>query len=225
VVEELKTGVVKVFFEPEPDKAYAIGADVATGRGMDYSAAYVVDLAEMRIASELHAKLDADQFAYQLHYLGRFYNTATIAIEIGGGYGEPVITSLRDGREGRPTYPKLYRHILSSRPDQPVSKPYGFPTNSKTRPLILNQLEKAVRERSLPFVTDSLLWEMESFVYHESGTSPRALEGSRDDLVMALAITLELYRLYGTHPDRRRRKPSKPYKSPYPWEQKQHASR
>jgi hypothetical protein len=174
----------------------------------------------MGIVAELHAKLDADLYAYQLHYLGKWYNTAKIAVEVGGGYGEAVIIPLRDGREGRPPYPNLYRHVLSSRPDQPISKPYGFPTNTKTRPLVLNQFEQVVREKSLPFVTDSLLWEMESFVYHDAGTSPRALDGSRDDLVMAMAITLEMYRLYGQHEHdhrRSRRRKIPPKKPLYAW--------
>jgi hypothetical protein len=207
-------GLIRLYEEPDPAKKYAIGADVATGRGADYSAAYVIDLSSMELCAEVHGRLDADLYAYQLHYLGRYYNSATIAVETGGGYGEAVIIPLRDGREGRPAYPRLYKHVLSSRPDLPISKPYGFPTNSKTRPLILNQFEKAVRERTLPFVSDALLWEMESFVYHDHGTSPRAQEGARDDLVMAAAIALEMYRLYGEHPDRKHRKPKSLYK---PW--------
>jgi hypothetical protein len=215
-------GAVKVFKPPREGATYAIGADVATGRGADYSAAYVIDLGTMEICSEFHGKIDADLYAFQLHYLGKWYNTAKIAVEVGGGYGEAVIIPLRDGREGRPPYQNLYRHVLSSRSDQPVSKPYGFPTNTKTRPLVLNQFEQVVREKSLPFVTDSLLWEMESFVYHDAGTSPRALDGSRDDLVMAMAITLELYRLYGHHPDDHRRSRKRLIKSKkplYPWKE------
>jgi hypothetical protein len=217
-VKEDERGRVWVYREPQKDHGYAIGADVATGRGRDYSAAYVVDLATMELAAEFHAHIDADQYATQLHFLGKKYNDALIAVETGGGYGEAVIIPLRDGREGRPPYRRLYRHVLSSRPDLPVSKPFGFPTNSKTRPLILNQFEKAVRERVLPFVTDKLLWEMESFVYHETGTSPRAQEGSHDDCVLACAITLEMYRLKGEHPNRHRpKRPRKP-KPNYPWQ-------
>jgi len=218
-------GSIKVFAEPEADRKYAIGADVATGRGADYSAAHVIDLAEMSIAAEFHAKIDADLYAFVLHYLGRRYNTALIAVEIGGGYGEAVIIPLRDGREGRPAYPKLYIHEEGASTKKKPARRIGFPTNTKTRPLILNQLEKAVRERTLPYVTDSLLWEMESFVYHDTGVSPRALEGSRDDLVMDLAIGLEMYRLRGEHVNRRKRKKSEPYKSPYPWEQRSDARR
>jgi hypothetical protein len=205
-------GAIRVFKEPEPDGKYAIGADVATGRGRDYSAAYVVDLGSMELVAEFHGRLDADLFAFQLHYLGRWYNTALIAVETAGGFGEAVIIALRDGRAGRPAYPKLYRHVLSSRPDLPVSKPFGFPTNTKTRPLILNQMEQAVRERTIPWLTSPLLHEMQTFVYHDHGTSPRAQEGTRDDCVMACAITLEMYRLRGEHPDRQRKQPKSRFK-------------
>jgi hypothetical protein len=205
-------GPWKLFSEPEVGRGYAIAADVATGRGADYSTAVVVDLTDMSIAAQFRAKIDSDLFSRQLHYMGRRYNTALIAVETAGGYGEAVIIPLRDGREGRPAYPKLYRHVLSSRPDLPISKPYGFPTNMKTRPLILNQLEKAARERLIPYVTSELLFEMESFVYHDTGTSPRAQEGANDDLVMAYAIGLEMYRLRGHHPHRPRRQPETKYK-------------
>lgn len=195
-------GRLSVFEPPREDVKYAIGADVATGRGADYSACVVVDLSTMAIAAEFRGKMDADQYAAQLHYLGRWYNTALLAVESAGGYGEAVIIPLRDGRAGRPAYPNQYRHVLSSRPDLPIAKPYGFPTNIKTRPLILNQLEKALREDAVPQVSDALMWELEELVYHDVGASPRASDGAHDDLVMATAIALEMYRLKGSHPDR-----------------------
>jgi hypothetical protein len=209
----LKTdrGMIRVYVEPEEDGKYAIGADVATGRGRDYSYAAVVDLRSMAFVAEFHGRLAADQYALQLHYLGRWYRSALIAVETAGGFGEAVIIPLRDGRAGRPAYPKLYRHVLSSRPDLPVSKPFGFPTNTKTRPLILNQFEQAIRERTIPAVTATQLSEMQTFVYHDHGTSPRAQEGARDDAVMGSAIVLEMYRLRGEHAARQMKRPKKKF--------------
>ena len=205
LIKNPRHGRVRVFAEPTAGAKYAIGADVATGRGVDYSAAYVIDLANMELVAEYHAKVEADVYARDLHFLGRRYNDALIAIESAGGFGEAVIISLRDGVTGRPRYPKLYRHVMSSRPDKPVAKTFGFPTNTKTRPLILNQMEQALRDASLPRIPGGLLSEMAEFVYHDHGTSPRARDGSRDDRVMACAITLEMYRLYGSHPNRPKR--------------------
>lgn len=215
-------GIVREYVAPSPDGRYAIGADVATGRGADYSTAVVVDLSRMMICAEMRGRIDPDQFAMQLHYLGRRYNTALIAVETAGGYGEAVIIPLRDGRAGRPPYPRLYRHVMSSRADLPEAKPYGFPTNTKTRPLILNGLRQAVRERQLPFVTRWLMDEMRTFMAAPNpgesmaGAWPRAQKGSHDDMVFAAAIALEMYRLRGSHPQVRKRRPASG-KAPYPW--------
>jgi hypothetical protein len=219
-IAEHDQGRTRVYAEPVPGRAYAIGADVATGRGMDYSAAYVVDLTDASLAAEYHGKIEADVYAKDLHYLGRHYNTSLIAVETAGGYGEAVIIALRDGAAGRRPYPKLYRHILSSRPDKPITKTFGFPTNVKTRPLILNQLERHLRERTLPWVTNDLLHELTEFVHHNHGVSPRAREGSRDDRVMAAAIGLEMFRLYGDIGGKRRteKKPKRKPQSSYPWQ-------
>lgn len=211
-------GTISVYAEPDPEGSYAIGADVATGRHADYSAAYVVDLGSMALVAELHGRIDADVYALHLHYLGRWYNTAVIAIETGGGYGEAPIIFLKDGKDGRPPYPKLYRHTIQDRGDLPMMKPYGYPMNLKTRPLILGYMERVLREKHLPFLTDRLLEECMNFVTHETGTSPRAQIGLNDDCVMACAITLEMYRLRGHHPDRPRRKAKKPSRL-YPWQE------
>jgi hypothetical protein len=223
-LRESKTGWVRVYTPPDNTHEYAIGADVATGRGLDYSCAFVVDLATMQIVAEFHAKLDSDEFAEQLHFLGRYYNDARVAIEMGGGYGEPVIISLRDGRKGRPHYPKLYRHTIRDRPDGQMMANYGFPMNSKTRPLIINQIEQAIRERTLPGLPRELLMECRTFIRQKTLPSPRAQEGSNDDRVMALGVTLELYRIYGTHLKRAKRTARKTTPHRYPWEKKRRAA-
>ncbi len=196
-------GRLTVYVEPVAERRYAVGADVATERGADYSAAFVIDLSNMELVAEWHGRCGVDVFAQQLHYLGRYYNSALIAVEA-GGYGEAVIVGLRDGVTGRPPYPQLYRHVLSSRPDKPTAKPFGFPMNTRTRPLVVNGLEAAIRERVMPWMTPALIQECKTFVNRDTGTSPRAQDGSRDDRVMAAGITMEMYRMYGKHPDKHR---------------------
>ena len=222
-LERSDTGLIRVYQPPSQGRDYALAADVATGRGRDFSAAYVIDLADMTIAASLHGKLDSDQYAYQLHYLGRWYNTAWLAIEMGGGYGEPVVLALRDGRDGRPAYPKLYRHRQLDRGDQPTSKPFGFPMNLKTRPTVIEGLGEAIRERLIPRLDKELLQELQTFVYRTTNPSPRAQEGCNDDRVMALAIAVEMYRQRGTHPERDKRRATRPRKRArvpaYPWQE------
>lgn len=213
-------GWIRVYEKPKPDRAYVIGADVATGRGMDYSCCFVMDLQEMAIVAELHAKIAADEFAEQLHFLGRWYGNARLAVEMGGGYGEPVVIALRDGRQGRPHYPKLYRHSMQDRPDARLLANYGFPINTKTRPQIINQLERAIREKTLPGIPSETMMELRTFVRQDTLPSPRAQEGSNDDRVMALALTLELYRLYGHHEHRVKRTTPKRKPHRYRWQRR-----
>ena len=213
-------GWIHVFAPPDAERDYAIGADVATGRGLDYSCAYVIDLHSQGLVAEFHAKLDADEFAEQLHYLGRWYNTARLAIEMGGGYGEPVIISLRDGRKGRPHYPKLYRHSIQDRPDNHLLANYGFPINNKTRPQLINTIEQAIRERTLPGMPRTLIMECRTFVRQKTLPSPRAQDGANDDRVFALGLALEMYRQYGRHEKRHVRKKAKRPPHAYPWERR-----
>lgn len=203
------SGRIHVYEEPVEGVSYAIGADVATGRGQDFSAAYVVRLDDPRLVCEFRGKLDADLYAEQLHFLGRWYHTALIAVETGGGYGDAVIVPLRDGKGPRPAYPRLHQHVLSTRADLPRAKPFGFPMNSHTRPLVLNALAKAIRELALPYLTRALRDECRTFVHRDTLPSPRAQDGCHDDCVMAAAITLEMYRQHGHHPARVERIESK----------------
>jgi len=212
--------MVWVYDKPEKERDYAIYSDVATGRGKDFTAAVVIDLSNQNIAAELHGKIDPDVAAEQLHFLGRWYNTARIAIEMGGGYGEAVIIPLRDGRHGRRPYPKLYRHVQDDRPDFKQNITYGFPVTSKTRPLIISQLEVAIREESLPHIPMATILECKTFVRQQTLPSPRAAEGTNDDRVMALAGGLEMFRRYGSHPlDVRtsRRREKREYQPDYAW--------
>lgn len=222
---------ISVFKLPDMERRYAIGADVASGHGLDFSAAYVVDLSTMELCAEFHGRLDEDQYAEQLHYLGRWYGRhhgcvadAVLAIERGGGFGNATVISLTDGRKGRPPYSNLYRHREHVRVDHLVHKNIGFPMTAATRMPALENLESCVREKALPWLTDRLHSEMGSFVRYDpktgqkpSGTWPRAMQGTNDDLVMAAAITLELYRERGHHPEARPRRPRKRTKPMYPW--------
>lgn len=216
-----KDGWIRLYDWPVDGREYGISADVATGRGTDYSCAYVIDLTDGNICAEFHGKLDPDLYAEQLHFLGRMYNTARIAPEMGGGYGEPVVLSLRDGRKGRPAYPRLYRHRIEDRPDYKQHLTYGFPITNKTRPQIINQAEQWIRERTLPHMPMELILECKTFVRRDVLPSPRAADGANDDRVMALCLALELYRLYGHHANDARkkiRKRRRKYDARYEWE-------
>ena len=211
-------GFLSVLKPPVEEGKYAISADVATGKGQDYSAAHVIDLRNREICAELRGKLAEDEYATQLHYLGRWYNNAQIAIENQGGWGRAVIIPLRDGKTGRPAYPKLYRHTQFDRASLDQHANWGYPMNTANRPTALNQLAAAFRERTLPWVTSQLLLECSTFVHRQTNPSPRAQDGCNDDLVMSAAIALEMFRQFGEHPKQYRPKRRPKRVRQYPWE-------
>lgn len=210
---EKRNGIIDLFVTPKPGHKYAVFADVATAHGRDHSAAYVIDLATAELCAELHSpRLDEASYAFQLHYLGKLFNDALLAVENQNGWGEAVLIMLRDGREGRPPYPNLYRHEDQNRRGAKEARRYGYPTNEHTRGLMINQLGRALRERTLPFVTPGLHSELQTFVRRNRGPSPAAMDGCHDDRVIAACGALELFRQFGEWPEQhkpRRRKKTK----------------
>jgi hypothetical protein len=206
-VVKRRNGKCKQFRAPRSDRQYAIMGDPASGHGRDKSAAYVIDLTTGEWCVEYHAKVSEDVFADDLYWLGKRYNTALIGVETQGGNGTATVIALRDGANGRPPYPKLYRHRNETRRDHPDSSTFGMPMDPKNRNLIVNQIETWVRERSIPFVTDDLHYQMTEFVFHDHGPSPAARDGSHDDCVFAAAGAIDLFRRYGRTLGRAHKKP------------------
>lgn len=204
------------------EHSYAIAVDVSSGRGRDYSVAYVINLQTMALAAELRGKLDADELAGQLYFLGKWYREAKIAVEQGGGWGDSVIIALRDGRSGRPPYPNLYRHKQYTRPEQKENRNWGFPMTQKERPKVLDLLEEALRDTLFPWVPEGLLEECQTFVHRSVKPTPAAADGANDDRVMAAAIACEMYRQFGTQRLKKkgsRARVKKPYVPAYPWQE------
>lgn len=196
----LRDGLIEVWEEPRLGAAYGIGCDVSTGRSTDATSADVIDLETGAIVASLHGKIEAPQASIQLHFLARWYNTAKIAVENQGGYGEALITLLRDGSKGLPPYPNLYRHTTFTSGARPISEQYGMPMGAKMRPMIVTGLKKWLQDQAFPWLGTSHVLELGQFVYKPTGTSPAAQDGCNDDRVMSLGIAVELFRQFGSHP-------------------------
>lgn len=188
---------IEVYRRPASDREYGIGVDTATGDGLDYSVAAVIDLMDGAPVAELRIKGDYVEFTRTLHFLGIWYNKAVIAVENQGGYGAVVIAYLRDGHEGRKPYPRLYRHRSYEDRKRKLKSPYGFPMNGATRAKVVSELNEWVRKKLFPWVTRRFNVEARTFVRRDTNPSPRAADGANDDSVMAWGIALEVYSRYG----------------------------
>lgn len=212
----LRDGVIEVWEQPVQGRKYGLAVDTSTGRGQDFTSMGVFDLESGAMVAELHAKIDAARAHVQCFALGRWYNTAKIMVERQGGYGEALITLLRDGSRGLPPYGNLYRHTDSTKGNKPMSQSYGLPMGPNVRPGIVNGLYSWISLRIFPWLSAGQVQELGTFVNKESGTSPAALEGSHDDRVLMLGMGVELFRQFGQSPSKNRRPRKKQKYEPHP---------
>jgi hypothetical protein len=210
----LRDGVIDIYEKPKQDGKYAIGVDTATGRGSDYTVAHVIDLSSGAIVATMRAKIEAPRAAIQLHYLGKWYHNAMIAVERQGGYGEALIIALRDGNQNLPPYVKLYRHTKFTSGRRPKSEDYGHPMGPNARGQILDGLKSSIRDRLFPWMPATTQDELQTFVYKDTIPSPRAQDGCNDDCVMSLGLANEMWRQYGEKPAKKRRARKAKYRPP-----------
>ncbi len=199
-------GVIEVWEYPRPGARYAISADTATGRSQDYSAGHVIDLTSGDIVAEIRGKMDYPTFSSQLKCLGRWYksiegNPAKIIPER-TGVGEALIALLRSNGDGLKAYGNIYQHVRPADIHKKIPPIYGFPMQSGTRSLVLEKLRSALYKRQIPFLASGTADEISTFIYRDSGTSPRAMDGCNDDRVMSLALAWFLYEEQGETPQK-----------------------
>lgn len=195
-LEENPKGSLKVWLEPVKGHDYVIGVDVAEGLEMnsggtesartDFSVAYVLDRKTAEVVACWYGKLMGDQLGHVLDLLGRYYNQAFIGVERNHQGLLPLIT-LRDLN-----YPRLYyQEKLGLDADKQTPK-LGWYTDRFTRPLMIDEGSRWLREGRVKIYDEDLVDEMMSFVRYPDGQG-RAAQGAFDDRVMAFLITLQMY--------------------------------
>jgi len=173
------SGYVTVYKPPEPYTPYVIGGDTA-GEGSDYFVGQVLNNITGEQVATLCHRFDEDLFAKQMFCLGKYYNNALIGVETNFST-YPVKTLLAMGYNHQFARQKedTYTHKLAQK--------FGFQTNKLTRPLIIADLIRVVRDDADTINDIETLEEMLTFVRNEQGRA-EAQAGKHDDRIMALAI-------------------------------------
>ena len=182
-----KNGYIEIYEKPNIYK-YCIGGDTA-GEGSDYFTGHVLNAKTGKQVARLRHQMDEDLYVRQMYCLGYYYSYLTKQKMI-----EPALIGIESNFSSYPNkelvrlgYPNLYVREKEDRFSGVMDKSYGFRTTSVTRPVIIAELVKIVRE-TVELINDKLtLEEMLTFVRNEKGRA-EAQEGSHDDLVMGLAI-------------------------------------
>lgn len=169
-----------VYEEPEDGRNYIIGGDVAEGiESGDYSTAVVLGL-DKKPKAVYRGHIEPQDFERLVFALGIRYNKALLAVEYNKD-GNWVNAELYKN-----SYPNIYFRTAFDDINKVTTKFYGWRTDSKTRPIALNEFKRFFNNcDNFPFRI--ILDEMLNFVRDKKG-KPQAQLGKHDDIVMAAAI-------------------------------------
>lgn len=172
-------GPVKIYKEPKAGRPYVAGGDTA-GDGSDWFVGTVIDNITGEQAAVLRHQYDEDTYAKQMFCLGMYYNEALLAPETNFSTYPVKLLDLMG-------YQKLYVREVEDEFDGKIKHAFGFRTDRLTRPVIISELIRIMRE-GIGTVNDrETLLEMLTFVRNDK-LRPEAEQGAHDDCVMALAI-------------------------------------
>lgn len=195
VIHSELEGNLLVFEDPIPGVEYFLGGDVSTGRAKDYSTFTIMDKAgDEKVCFK--GRIPTNKFRDLVGAWGIKYNQALVAIE-GNDIGEAVVVGLEEQ-----SYPNMYYTIrlLKERGESEpkMEKIPGWYTTSKNRTLMIDGLERDIREETITVKDPFFISEAYTFIYDESNR-PVAMskgdyigEGSNtfsDDAIMGKCIT------------------------------------
>ena len=179
-------GYISIWKEPESDRFYAIGADVAEGlvKG-DYSCAVIGDTESFDVVAMWHGHIDPDLFGLELIKLGNYYNDAYIGVE-NNNHGLTTLTTLKKNEYWNLFFSKSYDRISDK-----ITQKLGWTTSIRTKPMMIDKLAEFIREMHIGIYSDLIISEAFSYVIEDNGKT-NAQGGCYDDTIMATAIMLQL---------------------------------
>ena len=178
--EDLETGEVKIYAEPQPGVPYVLGGDTA-GDGSDWFTALVIDNSTGEQVAALRRQTSEPEYVRQVYALGMYYNQALIGLET--NFSTYPVMKLQEME-----YPNQFRREREDSITRQIRESYGFRTDRFTRPRAIAALVEIFSAHPDWFHDRDLLGEMLTFCYNEDHR-PEAMAGKHDDMVMAAAIT------------------------------------
>lgn len=174
-----------IWQEPEAGVKYDIGCDVAVGsnEANDWSVAQVLRRDTREQVCELHIHVDPKDLGTMLYWLGLYYNTAQLIVEMNG----PGFAT--HGQLASMAYPYIYIWRHRERDVPTFSNYRGWKTQQDSKQLMLSNTVHRFNHKEL-IIHSRVLWdEMHDYVQIAPGQF-RASIGN-DDAVVALMIAVQ----------------------------------
>lgn len=187
-----EAGLLKIYKWPDPNKSYVIGGDTAKGtKHSDFAVLQVLEKGTGDLCATLRGKIKPVELAYDAARLGYFYGGVTGAAFIGIEVNKDGITTNRELQQ-EIRYPNLFRRRTVDKTSEETEYKLGFHTNERTRPVILDKLDKWINEGEFALTDETTILECLTFIRGEDGKY-QAQDGCYDDCVMALAIAVYIF--------------------------------
>lgn len=162
------------------------GIDTAEGwKDGDNSSISVRDM-DMNLLACYYAPIPPDMLCEIIDRLIELWYKGIIGIERNNTWLSTIVKAKDYAR-----FNMLYaERTIDKVTNQPTRKVW-WQTNTKTRPLMINEYEEAIRRSFITQVDERQRTEMYSFIYNEKH-KPEAQQGTHDDAIMADAICYQM---------------------------------
>jgi hypothetical protein len=184
-VNDHNKGALWIWKEPKEGNEYIISVDSAEGVGSegDNSCVQIINTITLEQCAELYSNtVSPHDLSKIVHELGLLYNNATIVVE-DMATGGIILNTLQ--------HDLYYDNVYFSSKNGRNPKP-GIKITTANRPIILQELQSRLLNKSLKVRSRRLLREMKTFEYNPATKKAEAAKGKHDDAIMSLAIALHV---------------------------------
>lgn len=179
---------------------YVVTVDVGgVSSSADYSDISVADRMPMlekngipEIVAEWHGHIEHDLLIWKAAQIAKAYGNALLVVESNtletegteGDNFEYILDEIGD------SYSNIYARTTSEQIRQGMPTKYGFHTNTRTKPMVINHLKACARDGLYLERCLQTTFELDTFELKEDGKKTGAVDGCHDDRVMARAILI-----------------------------------
>lgn len=186
----------RIYREPEEGEQFCIFADPAESR--DFCAAVAISKKHCDTPLIYNEVTESSQFGYELNKMATYLHNRTsvwptIGVERNTGQATIYVLNTLN-------YPMMFRMVTFDTSVRKESEKVGWLTTEPTRRKMLDDLAQSIRQKVIKIYDKDVLDQLKCFVVKKGGKA-EAESGKKDDLVMALAGSYQLYQLVPLYDD------------------------
>jgi len=184
-VADHEKGALWIWKEPVEGQEYILSVDCAEGIGSegDNSCIQVINVNNIEQCAEFYSNtISPHDFSSVVYELGSLYNTALIVVE-DMATGGIILNILQHD---------LYYDNIYYSPKSTKSMKPGVKITIANRPVILQEFQARILNKSLKIKSRRLVRELKTFEYNPQTRKAEAVKGKHDDAIMSMALAVHI---------------------------------